>query len=316
MNSIQLSIVVIGRNEASRIGDCLRVAQNEIESIPQSELIFIDVGSTDDSVGIAKSCGVNAIEIGPSNAARARNEGWRCSRGEFVHFLDGDMILIPGWIRSAMERIDILDCQAIAGRVVEDMAGASIYSRVFGGDWSQTDGEVETLGGAALWRSSVLRELGGFDTSLDVGEDPDLSIRARSLGHKLVQLDSPMVSHALELRSLADWIRRGQSVGKSTALMFKKHRHCLGAQKRLTRAVRDIVAAILLIGILLIWPIVGLVMILSIFPALIVRKIFRSGTQFAAVDAIAHLIHVHLIKIPFMIGALPVLLSNKKETIQ
>src|SRR3982751_2376145 len=94
--------VVIGRNEGSRLADCLQsvLAQTRL-------VVYADSGSTDGSCAVAKELGVPVISLSPDrpfNAARGRNEGARklltlypgC---EAIQFVDGDCILQMDWIK-------------------------------------------------------------------------------------------------------------------------------------------------------------------------------------------------------------------------
>ena len=71
MNNI--GIVVIGRNEGNRLKISLLSAIGENRTV-----VYVDSGSTDDSVQLAHSLGAKVIELDMSNqfsAARARNTG-------------------------------------------------------------------------------------------------------------------------------------------------------------------------------------------------------------------------------------------------
>ena len=51
-----ISVVVIGRNEAARIGACLESIRSSL-GVLSHEIIYVDSRSTDDSVAIAKTYG-------------------------------------------------------------------------------------------------------------------------------------------------------------------------------------------------------------------------------------------------------------------
>ncbi len=94
-----IGIVAIGRNEGDRLRRCL-------SSIPPgtAAAIYVDSGSTDDSLAMASSLGVNTVQLDmsiPFTAARARNEGARRlvelhPEIELIQFIDGDCVLAPG----------------------------------------------------------------------------------------------------------------------------------------------------------------------------------------------------------------------------
>src|ERR1022692_2143680 len=99
-----IGVVVIGRNEGDRLRNCLSSGVRETPL-----LVYVDSGSTDNSVKLARSMGVETIELDPGipfSAARGRNEGFRRLRHisadmGFVQFVDGDCDLCTGWLEEA-----------------------------------------------------------------------------------------------------------------------------------------------------------------------------------------------------------------------
>ena len=70
---MNLAIVVIGRNEGERLRRCLAQVQGCGHLI-----VYVDSGSVDSSVALAKEFGVHVVELDssrPMSAARARNAG-------------------------------------------------------------------------------------------------------------------------------------------------------------------------------------------------------------------------------------------------
>ena len=68
----KLGLVVIGRNEGNRLGRCLA----SVRCLPKR--VYVDSGSTDGSVRLARSEGAKVIELSAPptfTAARARNVG-------------------------------------------------------------------------------------------------------------------------------------------------------------------------------------------------------------------------------------------------
>ena len=73
MNEIEIGAVVIGRNEGDRLHRCLRSMAGKVERI-----VYVDSGSTDGSLEMAREQGAEIIELDltkPFTAARARNAG-------------------------------------------------------------------------------------------------------------------------------------------------------------------------------------------------------------------------------------------------
>ena len=70
----EVGIVIIGRNEGQRLQHCLESARNS-----GSMMVYVDSGSTDDSVACARAMKSEIVELDasrPFSAARARNEGF------------------------------------------------------------------------------------------------------------------------------------------------------------------------------------------------------------------------------------------------
>ncbi len=103
-----VGLVVIGRNEGDRLRQCLSSVIDKV-----AQIVYVDSGSTDGSVEMAKSLGVAVIELDlsqPFTAARARNEGFIHllkvnPQIEFVQFVDGDCEIVEGWLESAQQQL-------------------------------------------------------------------------------------------------------------------------------------------------------------------------------------------------------------------
>src|ERR1700712_4074219 len=100
-----VSIVVIGRNEGARLARCIESIRNADFKSSSLELIYVDSASTDDSPHLAAKAGALVLSVVSPHptAALGRNAGWKAARGEFILFLDGDTILHPAFLRTALE---------------------------------------------------------------------------------------------------------------------------------------------------------------------------------------------------------------------
>lgn len=180
-DGIDLSFVVIGFNEAQHLRDCLESVRNaDLEGL-RYELIYVDGGSSDDSMAIARDCGVERILGGERRrrAAENRNLGATQSRGTFIQFLDGDMRLEPTWPKRAKAYLEEQpDVAVVCGRLLEVNRG--YLFQVIQLDWVQREGAVETCGGAALFRRAPFQEAGAFPEDVAYGEEPLLCWRIRN----------------------------------------------------------------------------------------------------------------------------------------
>ena len=229
-----LSIVVIGYNEAALLPACLEsVRAAGLDGISH-ELIYVDGGSSDSSVADAQSAGVDQLltSEGQCRAAANRNRGWKVARGRYVQFVDGDMVLDRDWPGAAVALLDARpEVAVVFGRLRE--RNTSPFYQAMQIDWEYPEGEAQFCGGAALFRRSVLEALGGFPEDLAFGEEPYLCWRIRNeLGNTVYHLHRPMADHDLAFNGFRDYWRRNLRCGQAFAEVAAR---CAGAEEPLWR---------------------------------------------------------------------------------
>ena len=224
----KLGIVIIGRNEGDKLKVCLNRCKTYTEKI-----VYVDSGSTDDSVDFAKSLGIDIIELDlsvPFSAGRARNSGYfhlqeNYTELEYTQFIDGDCELENNWLVQGISFLDKETHYAIvAGRVRERFPDASIYNRLCDLEWDTPTGEVEECGGIFMIRNSAFQEIKGFNPSVIAGEEPDLCYRLTKAKWKIYRLSDPMVLHDAQLAKFSQWKRRAIRSGHAYAQGYYLHR--------------------------------------------------------------------------------------------
>ncbi|HOF40052.1 MAG TPA: glycosyltransferase family A protein [Candidatus Hydrogenedentes bacterium] len=214
-----MSFVVIGYNEAATLKACLESVKTANLDGFSWELIYVDGGSTDDSMEIARETGVNLLLGGEMRrrAAENRNLGLSAARGRLVQFIDGDMTLSPDWPRTAAQFLSENEAvAAVCGNLEESAPG--VFYAALQIDWAQREGEIRHCGGAAMYVAGLLREAGAFPTEVAYGEEPLLCWRLRNiLGRKIYQINQTMARHNLDFRGLRDYWRRNVRCGQTYA---------------------------------------------------------------------------------------------------
>ena len=236
-----VSIVAIGRNEGERLKACLR-------SLPVAATrIYVDSGSTDDSVAFAEGEGVSVVTLPPGTAftaALARNAGLRLiDSGEdgFVQMVDGDCSLDPAWLDRALETMRAEpDLAVVFGRRRERHPDRSIYNRMCDDEWNVPIGEARSCGGDALFRTRAIRAAHGYDATLIAGEEPDLCLRLRGAGWRVRRIDAEMTLHDAAMTRFGQWWRRTERSGHAFAELA--WRHGANADPHWRRETRSIVA--------------------------------------------------------------------------
>ena len=220
-SSSEIGVVVIARNEGDRLRRCLRSLSGE-----RDRIVYVDSGSTDGSVEHARSCGVDVVELDssePFTMARGRNAGLAHLAGStdtlrFVQFVDGDCEVMPGWIETAAAFLrSHSDVAAVSGRRRERYPGHSAYNRLIDMEWDAPVGETAACGGDAMIRADALHQVGGYDTSMIAGEEPELCCRLRLAGWRIWRVETPMTTHDAALHSFGQWWRRTVRAGHAYA---------------------------------------------------------------------------------------------------
>lgn len=216
-----LAFVVIGRNEGERLRGCIQSVLRETGSV-----VYVDSGSSDGSVELARRWGVACVELDdatPYTAARARNAGceWlraRMPQLRYIHFIDGDCELQPGWLGQAIAAIEEdARLAAVCGRRRERHPERSAYNRLCDNEWDTRIGLADTCGGDALFRVEPFFAVGGFSANLIAGEEPDLCYRIRQRGWLIRRIDAEMTVHDAAMTRFAQWWQRNRRSGYATA---------------------------------------------------------------------------------------------------
>ena len=243
MTADDIGIVVIGRNEGSRLIDCLRSARSNVHCV-----VYVDSGSTDGSIQAAQQLGVNVVTLNTADsftAARARNRGFEALRKlrpdiRLVQFVDGDCELDSNWLNAAANFISQRDAVAVVcGRRWERHPSRSIYNRLCDLEWDTPVGETLSCGGDALVRVDPFEAVGGFTEELIAGEESELCLRLRAKGWRIWRLDAKMTRHDAAIEHFGQWWIRSVRGGYAMTEVSRLHWQSSNAiwKRQLVRAV-------------------------------------------------------------------------------
>lgn len=223
-----VSVVLIGRNEKATIGRLIDSVLDATRAI-SAEVVVVDSASTDGMSDVASRYPVEVIRLTadqPLSAAAGRFVGYGRTTGSMVLFLDGDMELFPGWLE---EGLRILAEQpragVVTGTIVErrkDLARPRSGSPVPCAD--KEVAEVPFAGGAGLYRRDVLEQVGSFNPFLRSDEEPELCLRIRHAGYRILETHHPIAYHYTaatgSLTTLVGRWRRGLFLGAGQNLRY------------------------------------------------------------------------------------------------
>ncbi len=187
--------------------NCLRLTQAMLTSLRATlppglphEIILVDDGSTDGTrewlKSLAAPCRVLLNEKNLGFAGTC-NRGAAAATGEFLFFLNNDLVLLPRWLEPMLAVFPRCPHAGLVGNVQVNFAtGAVDHTRIIFNckgkpehDTTRGPGllacrPVTALTGACLGlRRATWQQLGGFDEGFVNGcEDVDLCFRAAQLG--------------------------------------------------------------------------------------------------------------------------------------
>lgn len=219
-SSLLVGVVLIGRNEGSRLVSALAAVCEQVE-----RLVYVDSGSTDGSVAVARAAGAAVVNLDvsvPFTAARARNEGFARLLADgpldYVQFVDGDCVLQPDWIITAQAFLDKNPKAAVAfGRRRELCPEATIYNQICDWEWEQPPGKVSSCGGDAMMRVTSLEAVGGYNPCLIAGEEPELCVRLRKQSWEIWCLPAEMTLHDAAMTHFGQFWKRARRAGHAYA---------------------------------------------------------------------------------------------------
>jgi len=217
----KVGVVVIGRNEGERLNKCL---WSVIGGTPP--VVYVDSGSTDGSVSMARAADSEVVELDPLipfTAARARNEGFErlCQLEpnlDYIQFVDGDCEVVAGWIDKAAAFLDAhRDVAVVYGRRRERNPAQSIYNMFCDIEWDTPIGEAKACGGDALMRIDAFKQVGRFRADVIAAEDTELCVRLRAAGWRIWRVEAEMTVHDAAMTRFGQWWRRAVRTGYAFA---------------------------------------------------------------------------------------------------
>lgn len=175
-----VSVIIPVRNDARRLAVCLQSLADQDYAAERFEVIVVDNGSSDDSVGVARASGAKVLSHPKLRVGALRNRGVQCARGDILALVDSDHEVPPGWLQAGVDEL-------VADPNLQ-MIGAP-YLPPPQGTWVQRiwalhrlrntrRGEVVWLASGNLFmRKYDFDRIGGFDEALVATEDVDLCVR-------------------------------------------------------------------------------------------------------------------------------------------
>ena len=230
------SVVIPTYNRKPILEKCLRALESQIydQLISEYEVIVVDDGSTDDTISCLKAKAtefphVQLLAQSHQGPAAARNLGVEKAKGDFIIFIDSDLVVTDSFLQShanALVKYGKASNRIFTyGRVINtcnfDFPTSEPYKLT---DFSAAFFATGNVAIARHW----LMEAGLFDSRFQQygWEDLELGVRLKKLGLKLIKCPDAVGYHwhpPFSLNQLPGMIEREIQRGKMGVLFYQKH---------------------------------------------------------------------------------------------
>lgn len=203
---MKISIIIPTYNEEEFLPDLLTSIRRQ--KFDDMEVIIADANSTDSTRKIAEEFGCKVVSGGLPGVGR--NNGARAAVGELLLFLDADSVLTNDYIKSAIEEFELHNLGIAITQIVPLEKGfINQISHEFANYMTKQISHIKPHGAGCygiLTYRSLHEKVGGFDESVDFGEDTDYIERVGKISRFKV-LENPRLlisTRRLEEEGLKD----------------------------------------------------------------------------------------------------------------
>jgi glycosyltransferase involved in cell wall biosynthesis len=222
-----VSIVVPTKNVERTLGRCLRSIRSQ--SYPMVELVVVDNFSTDRTFAIAGEHADVLVRAGPERSAQ-RNLGIEGARGDYVLWVDADMVLTPHVVEDAVAAAESSGATAVF--IPEQTVGVGFWTECRALERRCYIGE-EMIEAPRLVRRDWFSGNGGFVAEVAGQEDAELRMRLKAQHVPMGHIGT-YILHDEGRLTLVDIIRKRYYYGKSLPAYNRAQPGAIGAQGRAT----------------------------------------------------------------------------------
>ena len=220
---MDISVVVPCYNSERYLPRCLEALLSQSFSTARYEVIVVDNGSTDRSVGLIRGYGrVRLVEASRRGSYVARNAGVQAARGRILAFTDSDCVVCPTWVEQIAAAMEDPQTAVVLGarrfaretRVLASLADYEIEKAHY--VFSQNDPDVYyAYTNNMAVRRQIFERVGPF---VELARGADVVFISRVIevrGCTSVRYRPDLLLRHLEISRWFDWPRKMFIYGRS-----------------------------------------------------------------------------------------------------
>lgn len=201
-----ISIIIPNFNGSRFLPDLFSNLKKAI--LPGYEIIFVDNGSTDNSISLAKTYFPKTIFIKNSSNlgfAAAVNQGIKIAHQPYICLLNNDLVLDKNWFQYISASINKFPNVACFCGTVLNKDGTSVESQGISFDWSGKCLQIKNQSAGLIWGSSaavvvykkkILEKIGLFDEKYFAYlEDVDVAFRLQKNHYQTMLIPKAVSFH-------------------------------------------------------------------------------------------------------------------------
>jgi len=241
-----ISIIIPTHNRGEKLIRLINSIKKNTYPLNKIEVIVIDDASSDGTSEIIKKLYPdikiirNDIELFPS---KCRNLGVKMSKGDFIFFVDDDVVLHKDAIRELVTVLANYNKLGLVGPVIYYYesptkvwcSGVRLFPPVFNPpylikkdkEWEPTKSlliECDTIPSAFMTKRIIVKEVGLFDEEFPIGfEETDFALRIKKKGYKIAIYSKAKSFHDLPNERIHISEKRTYFEGRNRIILYKKH---------------------------------------------------------------------------------------------
>lgn len=233
---INVSVVLPTYNRLERLQKVLAGLEAQSYPLDHFEVVVVSDGSSDGTdvylQDIESPLNLKPVLQENQGPAAARNNGFNQASGEYILFIDDDVVPTPSLITKHLKVHDAQeDDVVVLGPMLtpedfqmypwvqyEQLMLMKQYEDMIAGAWEPTARQFYT-GNTSLKRNYLI-DSGGFDTSFRRAEDVELAYRLATMGLRFVFCPEAIGYHYAE-RSFASWLSTPYQYGRNDVIFAR-----------------------------------------------------------------------------------------------